>query len=139
MWKRKTEEDYKKEESGKFLGLTKNNILVSLCIAILITIYLCVFEIDVYSDIEIFNMVMYFIFSLVACCIGARLFNDPGAIIGMFTGTGGSTFAPSVICNICHSIVSRSKKEKCECGGRYEPLDDWKWEEDEIKKTEETN
>ncbi len=144
MWKRKTEDDYKKaikerEKEEIFLGLTKNDILASLCIAILITIYFCVFEIDVYSDTEISSKVMCFILSFVACCIGVRFFGNPIAIFTMFTAGTSSSEIPSVICNVCHSIVSQSKKEKYECGGEYEPLEDWKWDEDEIEESKQTN
>jgi hypothetical protein len=57
----------------------------------------------------------------------------------MFNAGTTSSLSPSVICNVCHSMASRSNKEKCECGGRYEPLDDWKWVEDGIEETEQTN
>ncbi len=73
-------------------------------------------------------------------CIGARLSGDSATISRtFFSGTPLLTLHPTVICNVCHSVNQRSNNEKCECGGSYEPIDDWKWEEDEIKKTEETN
>lgn len=128
MWKRKTEEDYKKEKKETFLGLSKNDFLLSFFISIFLAFCLYVYEPDISS------VIIYFVIIFILCCIGVRLFDDPVAVLNIFTA--GSTLAPSVICNLSHSVVPRSKNEKCECGGRYEPLDDWKWVEDEIEEDE---
>jgi len=131
MWKRKTEEDFIKEKEGKLFGLSKSDFLLSFFISFSLAIYLYV------HDPNISRLIVYFVIIFILCCIGVRLFDDPVGILNIFTA--GSTLAPSVICNVCHSIVSRSKKEKCECSGKYEPLDDWKWIEDEIEESEQTN
>jgi len=136
MWKRKTEEDYKKAKKEKekeitFLGLSMSDILFSLLLAIFFTFCGYVAEPDDLSFI-----ISCFVLTFVACCIGVRYFGSPAAIFTMLHFGTTSSLYPSVICNVCHSVVPRSKNEKCECGGRYEPLENWKWEEDAIVETE---
>ncbi len=141
MWKRKTEDDYKKAERERekeaiFLGLSMGNILFSLTVAIFFAFCGYVAKPD-----DLTWMIACFVMSFIACCIGSQLFDDPASIADIFHAGAGTKYPEysNVICNVCHSVVLLSKNKKCECGGKYEPFDDWKWVEDEIKETEETN
>ncbi len=89
---------------------------------------------------DISSIILCFFLIFIVSCIGARLFDNPVSIFSMFFyGSSSPPSHSSVICNVCHSAAQRSKNERCECGGKYEPLENWKWEEDEIEETEETN
>ncbi len=127
MWKRKTKEDYKREKKELFLGISKSDYFFCSIVSSFFAFCLYIATPNILGVIGAF--VIFFILS----CIGVRFFGDAGAIFDIFTG--GLTIAPSDICNVCHSVVSRSKNKKCECGGKYEPFDDWKWVEDETEES----
>ncbi len=119
MWKRKTEEDYEKDKKQLFLGVSLESFIAIFIISVLCTsgLYFHIKEIQF----------------LITCFIVIFVFGYIGTRFRFFVSDNND------ICNICHSAVSRSKDKQCECGGSYEPIDDWKWEEDEINETEETN
>ncbi len=116
------------------LGLSKQDILSSFFCAIVLTLVVFLYLPD------ISRIIPFFVFLFVISCIGVRLYDNSAAFINILTfGSMSSTLYPSVICVVCHAVVLRSKNEKCECGGSYEPFDNWKWEEDEIEESEQTN
>lgn len=134
MWKRKTEEDYKKEKKVKekekiFFGLSKQDILTSFFIAVFLTLSVSYYVQTI--SLIIFCFVLFFVLS----CIGVLSYGDP-AFIFKIIFSGSSSSNVSVICNVCHSVVLKSNNKICECGGRYEPLENWKWIEDEIEESE---
>jgi hypothetical protein len=51
-------------------------------------------------------------------------------IVSVFFGD--TTPAPVVICTSCYSVAHLSKKKTCECGGKYEPFDNWTWIEEDV-------
>ncbi len=123
MWKRKNKEDYKKEIF--FLGFSKSDLIASFFIAFFST--LAVF----YYIRTISYIIFSFFFFFFLSCVGVLLYDDPTFIIKIiFSGSSAPEYS-SDICNACHSVVLRSDSEICECGGRYEPLENWKWIEDE--------
>ncbi len=115
MWKRKTEEDYEKDKKLLFLGVSLENYISIFIVSVLCTSGLY------FHNKEIPFLITCFIFIFVLGYIGTRF---------RFVSYNND------ICNTCHSAVSRSKDKQCECGGRYEPLDDWKWVEDESEWSE---
>ncbi len=133
MWKRKTKEDYKKVKEKIFLDFSKSDLITSFSIAVFAT--LSVFYYLQTISYVIFSFVLFFFLS----CIGVLLYDDPTFIMKIiFSGSSAPEFS-SDICNACYSIVLRSNNKICECGGEYEPLDNWKWIEDKIEETEQTN
>ena len=51
-------------------------------------------------------------------------------IVGLRRSRGEASAASRVICTRCHSVMSRSTSELCDCGGRLEPVAYWRWIDD---------
>ena len=43
------------------------------------------------------------------------------------TGGGLLSESPSVICQRCHAIVQQGASDACTCGGTWEPIHHWEW------------
>ncbi|MCP4368513.1 MAG: hypothetical protein GY797_10450 [Deltaproteobacteria bacterium] len=122
-----------KEKNTKelFLGVPKIDFLLSIIIP-----FFCSFGYYFHSQ-NIGELCFIFIIVFIVLYGGSLSFGGTESLIYKFTGEKIEGY--NDICNTCHSVVSRSKEKMCECGGQYEPLENWKWEEDEIMETEETN
>ena len=116
MWKRKTEEDFKKDNI--LSNFTRGNLIVAVFLAGLVTL-MATPIIATLAGI-IFCFVILFAFS----CIGILLFNDPGFITSFFLGAA-TTSVQTDICNKCISVVERTDNKICKCGGRYEPIGEY--------------
>lgn len=44
--------------------------------------------------------------------------------------------ADVVFCDTCHRVKRRDSQARCECGGRFDDLDNWNWIDDEKDKSE---
>lgn len=121
MWKRKTEEDRKKESI--LSNFTIGNLMVAVWLAGIASLMAWPIIRTLSGVIILF--VILFVFS----CIGILLFNNPAFITGFFFGSA-DTSVQTDICNKCFSVVERTDNKICKCGGKYEPIENWKWVED---------
>ncbi|MCP4404744.1 MAG: hypothetical protein GY801_46525 [bacterium] len=123
MWTRKTAEDDKHDQTRS--NFTRGNVIVAVILAVVATLLAT-------ADIHTFaGIVMCFVIFFAFSCVGIVLFNDPTFIVGFFIlGSTASATRHTDICNTCHSVVQRTDKTICQCGGRYEPLEHWKWVEE---------
>lgn len=141
MWIRKTKADYKKEK----IGLSLKGYFYTVCIATMIAVidYICsedyrtlTYRLNVifhFEDPQSLNSFLAtFIAVLVICFFFALGLGEVRWLY--FFGSGNLKYKGEAICNTCYSIVERTEEKTCGCGGTYEPLDNWKWEEDLDKK-----
>ncbi len=143
MWKRITDEDLRKEKLEKlgkkekiFFEFSPTELITSLLIAIFCTIILFFFLKLTLSE-SIFWFIIIFSLSLLSVGHGPFML----FLLSIFISEGRVSGLPDLtdICNTCYSVVPRSKLKKCECGGKYEPFENWKWVEDKIEESEQTN
>jgi hypothetical protein len=119
MWKRKTEEDLKK--ASVLSNFTRDKLILAVILAGLATIIAA-------PVIGVFVWILFVVlFSF--SCVGIFLFNDPAFITSFFLGAG-AVSPQTDICNKCFSVVERTENRICKCGGKYEPIENWKWVED---------
>ncbi len=143
MWKRINDEDRRKEKLEKlgkkeklFFEFSPTELITSLLIAIFCTIILF-FSVKLTLSESIFCFIIIFSLSLLSVNYGPFLLS----LLTILLSEGRSSGLPDLtdICNTCYSVVPRSKLKKCECGGKYEPLENWKWVEDKIEESEHEN
>ncbi len=142
MWQRINDEDLRKEKLEKlgkkekmFFEFSPTELITSLLIAIFCAISAS-FSVKLTLSESIFCFIIIFSLSLLSVAHPFIL-----SLLTMFLSEGRSSGRPDLtdICNTCYSVVPRSKLKNCECGGKYEPLENWKWEEDEIEESKQTN
>ena len=127
MWIRKTEEDYK--QAGILSNFTTVNLVIAVSLAVLATLLLMAI-----SVVEtLVGIVFCFVIFVAFPCIGILLFNDPFFITSFLVFGSAAASVQTDICNKCFSEVQRTDNKLCKCGGKYEPVENWKWVED--KKT----
>jgi hypothetical protein len=108
----------------------KNQLLLSkLSPALPLIVGSMVTLLSVFYDDNFDNFWMYLIFSFVVTYLGQIFFNDAFSIVSLFFFTTSSNYRND-ICNLCKKIRPRSKDKKCDCGGFYEPIENWKWVDD---------
>jgi len=75
-------------------------------------------------------LLSFFLFFLLAY-LGQLFFGNLFILVSAVT-TGGPVDPPNttVICNSCHHIKTRDNALSCECGGTFEPFENWKWIDD---------
>lgn len=56
-------------------------------------------------------------------------------VVGLRQLRGDGSATPRVICTRCQKTMSRSSSELCDCGGRLEPVDYWRWTDDQPQHT----
>ncbi len=125
MWKRKTEEDLNKE------GILSKFTIGSLMVAVWLAGLASVMAWPIIGTLT--GVMIVFVILFVFSCIGILLFKDPAFITGFFFGTSTASVQTD-ICNKCFSAVERTDSKICKCGGNYEPIEKWKWVEDEEEK-----
>ncbi len=121
MWKRKTIEERKKSFSETLKSISTNFIVASLCTFCLLVLV----------DIDFSSLIFCFIFCFSLSCISDLLFNDSYFLIGFFFNGVGSATPVLNICSDCQTVVEGNNAKPCQCGGRLEPIKNWKWVEPE--------
>lgn len=119
MWVRKSQEEIKQIFKKK--KLLRFNPLFSVFISISVGLY----EFGVYNSFS--DLISSIIFVFVISYIGQVLFFNP---MSLFVLIGYEPFSSeSDICISCKNIIAKSINQKvCSCGGIYEPLENWKWQ-----------
>ena len=124
MWKRKTEEDYKKNNA--LSNFSRGNLIVAVLLAVF-----AVFVIATYGFVLNFAAgIIFFVIIFALICLGILLFNDPSFFASFFILGSAIPTIQTDICNKCFSAVQSTDNKICKCSGKYEPLEDWKWVED---------
>ncbi len=121
MWKRKTEEDLKKE------SILSNFSRGNLMLAFFLAGSAALMATQVIGTLA--GVIICFVILFAFSCLGILLFNDPAFITSFFLGSGSSTVQTD-ICNKCFSAVQRTDNKICKCSGKYEPIENWKWVDD---------
>jgi hypothetical protein len=69
-----------------------------------------------------------YVVSFLLSYLGQVLFHDPLIIVGwIFSGSWASSKNLNGICNKCHQLKPISENRDCSCGGKIEPIKNWKW------------
>ena len=119
MWVRK------KIKEDKFRWVGRFNIKP----AVFITVAAC-FVGALYGYGELKYFVIFVTVVFLVAYIGQIIFRDPQAFMGLILGSA-ETISHNDICNSCHKIRIRTAEKKCECGGTFEPFENWEWVKDE--------
>lgn len=116
MWQQKTQDELFIEKAKKKIDLKTPAIVafISSCIDFL-----------GFQTMESFCV--SFIISFFLSYLGLFLFGDSLFFVGLLHGACGSSKTEMWICNKCQLITVKSSKLVCSCGGKIEPIENWKW------------
>jgi hypothetical protein len=122
MWVKKTQDEIENEPVE---NIDKWNIKTPLIIALIASFAILLWE----QTVIIFFST--FVVSFFLSYFGQVFFGDPLFFVSWaFTGFPTSSKEEMGICNKCHKFHTDSPGTKCNCGGKIEPRENWKWIDD---------
>jgi len=116
MWIRKSSEELEEQKIK-----TRRDPIPPLVVGVLGALLSLIYERSI--SVFILGFILFFVLSYLGQILTGNLL-----IFALdFYGAPVST----VICNTCHRTKTMDKALLCDCGGTFEPFENWKWVEDE--------
>lgn len=119
MWVKKSQDEIENEAVE---NIDKWNIKTPLIVALVASLSILLWEqtfIIFFSTFIVCFFLSYF---------GQVFFDDPIFIVSwIFSGIPSSSKEKMGICNKCHTFHSARPGATCNCGGKIEPKENWKW------------
>jgi hypothetical protein len=115
MWQRKSPEEIATSEKKK-----RENPLPPVVVGVVGAILFVIYE------RSISGFIIAFICFGVLSYVGQIFTGNPLLLPLDFSGGSVRT----VICNTCHRTKTEDKARLCECGGTFEPFENWRWVKD---------